>query len=91
MATTPVFLPEKIPWTEGPGGLQSMGSQELDTTLQLNHHHHLLKTLPSNAGGTGSIPGQGTKNSHALQPKNQNTKQKQYCNKFNRDFKKWST
>ena len=23
-ATTPVFLPEKIPWTEEPGGLQSM-------------------------------------------------------------------
>jgi len=22
----------KIPWTEGPGGLQSMGSLELDTT-----------------------------------------------------------
>ena len=22
----------KIPWTEEPGGLQSMGSQELDTT-----------------------------------------------------------
>ena len=27
MATTPVFLPEKIPWTEEPGGLQSMGLQ----------------------------------------------------------------
>ena len=24
-------------------------------------------------------------------PKNQNIKQKQYCNKFNKDFKKWST
>ena len=24
---TPVFLPGKIPWTEEPGGLQSMGSQ----------------------------------------------------------------
>ena len=32
MATTPVSLPRKIPWTEEPGGLQSMGSQELDTT-----------------------------------------------------------
>ena len=28
---TPVFLWE-IPWTEEPGGLQSMGSQEKDTT-----------------------------------------------------------
>ena len=24
---TPVFLPGKIPWTEEPGGLQSIGSQ----------------------------------------------------------------
>ena len=27
MAPTPVFLPGKIPWTEEPGGLQSVGSQ----------------------------------------------------------------
>jgi len=26
VATTPVFLPGKFPWTEEPGGLQSMGS-----------------------------------------------------------------
>ena len=29
----------RIPWTEEPSGLQSMGSQESDTTEQLNHHH----------------------------------------------------
>ena len=29
----------RIPWTEEPGGLQSMGSQELNTTQRLNHHH----------------------------------------------------
>ena len=28
----PVFLPGESPRTEEPGGLQSMGSQELDTT-----------------------------------------------------------
>ena len=28
---TPVFLPGKIPWTEEPGGLQSMGHKESDT------------------------------------------------------------
>ena len=28
----PVFLPGKIQWTEEPGGLPSMGSQESDTT-----------------------------------------------------------
>ena len=47
----------------------------------------MVKTLPSNAGGAGSIPGQGAKIPHALGPKKQNIKQKQYCNKFNKDFK----
>ena len=32
MATYSSILAWKIPWTEGPRGLQSMGSQELDTT-----------------------------------------------------------
>ena len=27
--TTPVFLPGESPWTEEPGGLQSMGSQRI--------------------------------------------------------------
>ena len=27
MQPTPLFLPGKIPWTEEPGGLQSVGSQ----------------------------------------------------------------
>ena len=30
----------RIPWTEEPGRLQSMGLQESDTTERLNHHHH---------------------------------------------------
>ena len=47
----------------------------------------VVRTLPSNAGGAGSIPGQGAKIPHASWPKNQNIKQKQYCNKFNKDFK----
>ena len=47
----------------------------------------MVKTLPSNAGGVGSIPGGGAKIPHALWPKNQNIKQKQYFNKFNKDFK----
>ena len=44
MATHSSILALEIPWTEEPGGLQSMGSQE-----QLNHHHllHLLFSLPS--------------------------------------------
>ena len=49
----------------------------------------MVKTLPSNAGGAGLIPGWGAKIPNASQPKN--IKQKQYCNKFSKDFKKWST
>ena len=41
--------------------------------------------LFSNAGHVGSIPGQIA---NASWPKNQNMKQKQYCNKFNKDVKK---
>ena len=47
----------------------------------------MVKTLPSNARGVGSSPGQGAKIPHGSQPKNQNVKHKQYCNKFNKDFK----
>ena len=47
----------------------------------------MVKTSPSNAVGAGSIPVRGAKIPHALWPKNQNIKQKQYCNKFNKDFK----
>ena len=49
----------------------------------------VVKTSPSNAG-VGSIPGQGAKIPYASGPKNQNTNQKQYCNKFNKDLKKYS-
>ena len=48
----------------------------------------VVKTSPSNEGGVGSIPGLGAKIPHASWPKNQNIKQKQYCNKFNKDFLK---
>ena len=37
MATHSSTLAWRIPWTEEPGGLQSMGLQELDTTERLNH------------------------------------------------------
>ena len=47
----------------------------------------MVKTSPSNAEGACSIPGCGAKIPHALQPKNRNIKQKQYCNKFSKDFK----
>ena len=47
----------------------------------------MVKTSPFNAGSMGSIPGQRAKVPHALWPKNQNIKQKQCCNKINKDFK----
>ena len=47
----------------------------------------VVKTLPSNAGGVGSIPGWGARIPQASRPKSKSIKQKQYCNKFNKDFK----
>ena len=47
----------------------------------------MVKKSPSNEGSAGLIPGWGAKIPHALCLKNQNIKQKQYCNKFNKDFK----
>ena len=46
----------------------------------------VVDILPPSARGVGSIPGWGAKIPHALWPKNQNIKLKQYCNKFNKDF-----
>ena len=37
MATHSNILVWRIPWTEEPGGLQSMRLQELDISEQLNH------------------------------------------------------
>ena len=51
----------------------------------------VFKASLSNPERVGSIPGQKAKIPQASQPKNQNIKQKQNCNKFNKDFKKWST
>ena len=47
----------------------------------------MVKTSLSNAGVSGSIPGQKARIPQASQPKKQNIKQKQFCNKFNKDFK----
>ena len=41
MAAHSSILAWRIPWTEEPGRLQSMGSEELDTTERLNHHHSI--------------------------------------------------
>ena len=46
----------------------------------------MVKLPPSNAGVAGSIPGSGAEIPPATWPKIQNIKQKQYCNKFSKDF-----
>ena len=48
----------------------------------------VVKSSPSSAGNEGLIPGQRVKIAHAsgLKP-SKNIKQKQCCNKFNKDFK----
>ena len=48
----------------------------------------MVKTLPSCAGPAGLIPGRGAEIPHPPHgQKNQNMKQKQYCNKFSKDLK----
>ena len=48
----------------------------------------MVKPSPPNVRGAGLIPGWGTEIPHASWPKNQNIKQKQYGNKFNKYFEK---
>ena len=63
---TPLFsstLAWKIPWTEKPGRLQSMGSLESDTTEQLHfqfHFHALEKEMATHSSVLAwRIPGTG--------------------------------
>ena len=42
MTTHSSILVWRILWTEEPGGLQSMGSKELDTTEATKHTHMLF-------------------------------------------------
>ena len=46
----------------------------------------VVETSSSNAVDVGLILGQVANIPHASGPKKQNIKQKQYCNKFNKDF-----
>ena len=48
MATHSSILAWSIPWAEEPGGLQSRGLQESDTTERLNHHR--VSSLPRLTG-----------------------------------------
>ena len=52
MAPHSSILAWRIPWTQEPGRLQSMGSKEEDTTGQLTRSH-------TNSGSPSSSQGQG--------------------------------
>ena len=63
MATHSSILAWKIPWTEEPGGLQSMGSLRVDMTERL-HFHFSLSCIGEGNGNPPSvlawrIPGTG--------------------------------
>ena len=42
MATQSTTLVWEIPWTEEPGGVQSMGLQRVRHDLAINHHDHVM-------------------------------------------------
>ena len=59
MAPNSSTLAWKIPWTEGSGGLQSMGSLESDMTERL-HFHALEKEMATHSSVLAwRIPGTG--------------------------------
>ena len=45
------ILAWKIPWTEEPGGLQSMGHKELDSTEHIHRHILYYGHLPPPSAG----------------------------------------
>ena len=53
METHSSILAWKIRWTEKPGGVQSMESQESDMTEPLNHHHQDIKIPVESLGSLG--------------------------------------
>ena len=57
MATHCSILAWRIPWTEEPGGLQSMGSQELDMTWRPKHHRHRLHSKQYSVERMGQMHG----------------------------------
>jgi hypothetical protein len=45
MATDSIILACEIPWMEEPGGLQSMGLQESNTTEQLSKYTMVMRAV----------------------------------------------
>ena len=75
-------------WNEG-RSLQIEEKKGPDSKLQAQDFPGgtVVKTSPFSAEGACLVPDQGAKIPQASQPKNQNIKKKQYCNKFKKDFK----
>ena len=57
MATYSSILAWKIPWSEGPDRLQSMGDKESDTTKQLQFHFFHSKGAESHVLLWSRTPG----------------------------------
>ena len=51
MAVHSSILAWRLPWTEEAGGLQSVGSQESDTTKRLNQHKRLGRLQAASVSG----------------------------------------
>ena len=74
MAAHSSTLAWQIPWTEEPGGLQSVGHEESDTTERLHFHFHALEkemathssVLAWRIPGTGEPGGLPSMGSHKV-------------------------
>ena len=64
-----------------------MGSRNEDIRIEFHHRNSKVKNQFFQQWGTDSIPAPGAKIPHASGSKSQNIKQKEYCNKLNKDFK----
>ena len=57
MATHPSILAWEIPWTEEPGGLQSLGCKRVrDDLVTQEQQHHLKIALPTRRAGSDIYP-----------------------------------
>ena len=56
MATHSSILAWRIPWTEEPGGLQSTGHKESNTTERLHFHFHFHSIYKLNMQGDNIQP-----------------------------------
>ena len=63
MATHSNILAWKIPWTEDPGGQQSMAAKSWTRLSIYTHTHTEAQCRPGSISGSGRSPGEGNSNS----------------------------